>query len=196
MPVTLAPAHLVIETERLTKDLSRDSFVQNEHWRHFTEHLVPAAIYGALRDFLPRFVEHIWIFGSYERWLRELAVRARYDLDRLEEKGPIGQQEMERELKLGLLLDALPEVARIVGDLKVWDPVMDRGEWQNLSLSEIRRRSAGGTLYYSRRRYIKRPEFDAVALHLPDGPPRLLDKVVDARLVDLSAGDPGRSGGR
>lgn len=186
MPPRLCPAHLVVETTRLTKDLSRDSFVRNEAWDHFIEPVVSGAIYNALLDFLPRFTDEIWIYGSFERWLRRLAVEARYDLERAM---AYGLDKLQDDLQLGRLLDALPEVARIAEGLEVWDPVMDRGAWRQLSLAEILERSAGRTLYFSRRRYIKTPEEGAVALHLPYGPPERLEDVIDARLVDLSAAD-------
>lgn len=175
LPARLCGAHLVVETTRLTKDLSRDSFVRNDGWQQFREHLVSAAIYKALQDFLPGFTDKIWIYGSYERWLRRLAVEARYDLEQ-------GQPDCQ----LGELPEALAEVARITGEIEVWDPVMDRGDWRQLSLSEILQRSAGRRLYFSRRRYIKTPTTGAVALHLPDGPPARLDKVVHAPLINLT----------
>ncbi len=183
MPVTMVGARVVVESDRLTKDLSQSAFVQDEAWHEFVEQVLPVALYRSI---------YAWV---RQMGPAETRIRRRWLLNLCDQVVPMARvlepeaiETTQRVRGLGRSLEVLPKLIDALSNLPLWQVVEPEERW--CSLEEILVDEDGekrASIYYTRRRYEGVTlGWQRIVLLFADGPPALFDDQDDLRLIDVT----------
>jgi hypothetical protein len=172
----LCGARAVIESDRLTMNLSQSALIEDDHWKHVLEKLIPAAIYAALRRYIQvleapyKQTERVWLQNLCAQVLSQNNDHQRPDLS---------------ELDLAQPGEELPDIDTLLHFLPLWqyvDPSTIPAAQEYIALDAVEKPT----------RYTRqfRPNIPAEtlppALYLPSGPPDFFKFVLATRFIDLT----------
>lgn len=187
----IVAARAIIDSDRLTKNLSQSAFVEDEAWQAFCKHLLPAALYSALDDYVAALGPDD--IDEHRDWLRQLCRKV---VPRALELDDNTRGERSRRYNLGDMLEALPRLVGRLERLPLWKLAYnhessDGANRSHLSLAELLVDEDGTPyerIYYSRELYSGSRIADvSPTLYFPDGPPALFRRIAEGRLRDVTA---------
>jgi hypothetical protein len=174
MKARLVAARAVIESDRLTKNLSQSAFVEDEGWTAFIEQVIPAAIHASIGTYVSALsAEQV---GAHLDWLRMLCVRLIPKTDRL----PTAKNPTD-------------DLVERLASLALW-PAIDHGQTpatqQRVSIREFVYESTGqvrDSVPYTQRHYPdNRLEEVRPALFFANKPPGLFASLCGEHFVDIT----------
>ncbi|QDG50895.1 hypothetical protein FIV42_09165 [Persicimonas caeni] len=187
MKPDLVAYRAVIESDRLTKNLSQSAFVEDTDWKRFVEMVLPAALYASLYEYVSSLDERDW--DKQRQWLQTLCDAVNRKAHNVSDKHIALRN---RLYGLGSLLDALPRLAELLRSLPLW-PVYDQrsadAPRKYVSLNEYLHDNKAPeefvpytSVYYPD----KSLEVTGPALFFDGQPPALFPLLFGARFIDLS----------
>lgn len=122
MPAHLVAARAVIESDRLTKNLSQSAFVEDDAWQAFVEQVLPAALFRTIFAYVSD-LDQAGI-AAHRPWLRRLCTKLVPQAPNLDARSI---EQTQRRYGLGDSLEALPRLIALLAGLPLW-PIVEPEE--------------------------------------------------------------------
>ncbi|MFP4597451.1 MAG: hypothetical protein ACLFVJ_04315 [Persicimonas sp.] len=175
-----APARGVIESSRLTKNLSQSAFVADAAWHDFAQTIMAGAIFTLIFDYIDGMPAEQW--PSHRAWFRHICAKFSPIADKFDDRSVAMTQRVRRA---GNLLEALPKLVDKLYQIPMWPAADTEEHWYAISELQATRDEAVGWVRSRIEDYVDLGHSGPI-LYFEEQAPEFLEQLLGARLVDLN----------
>ncbi len=174
-----APARGVIESSRLTKNLSQSAFVADAAWHDFAQTIMAGALFTLIFDYIDKMPAEQW--STHRAWFRHICAQFSPIADKFDDRSVALTQRVRRA---GNLLEALPKLVDKLYQIPMWPAADIEEHWY--AIAELQTLDEAVGWVSSRIEDYVDLGHSGPILYFEEQAPEFLEQLLGARLVDLN----------